>query len=225
MHSSNCLRFLLILMAATWSLGCSKQTTEEDSLAESESVDADSSSRAKRTVMKLGDDDLHPTVELNTTLGKILVKLDAEKAPLTVRNFMAYVERGHYDGTIFHQVEPGYVVLGGGFNASLKEVEGRYTISNEAANGLKNKRGTIAMARDPSIIDSATCQFFINVADNPDLDHQGDNAEAFGYCVFGEVVEGMDVVEKIAASKVKQQDQFERLPEKTVLLESTRRLR
>jgi peptidyl-prolyl cis-trans isomerase B (cyclophilin B) len=137
-------------------------------------------------------------VIIKTSLGDIKVKLDAEKAPLTVANFLAYADDGYYNGTIFHRVIGNFMIQGGGFDAQLKQKATRAQIKNEAANGLPNKRGTLAMART-MIVDSATSQFFINVKDNDMLNHRAPSPQGFGYCVFGEVVEGMDVVDQIKA--------------------------
>ena len=135
-------------------------------------------------------------VLIKTTLGDIKVKLAADKAPLTVANFLAYVDAKHYDGTIFHRVIDGFMIQGGGFDANMRQKPTQAPIKNEAANGLQNKRGTLAMART-MVVDSATSQFFINVKDNGFLDFRSPDPQGFGYCVFGEVVEGMDVVDKI----------------------------
>ena len=135
-------------------------------------------------------------VLIKTTLGDIQVKLAADKAPLTVANFLAYVDAKHYDGTIFHRVIDGFMVQGGGFDRNMRQKPTKAPIKNEAANGLRNKRGTLAMART-AIVDSATSQFFINVKDNDFLDFRAPNPQGFGYCVFGEVVAGMDVVDRI----------------------------
>ncbi len=137
-------------------------------------------------------------VIIKTSMGDIKVKLDAEKAPLTVANFLAYADDGHYNGTIFHRVIDGFMVQGGGFDTQMKQKPTRAPVKNEASNGLLNKRGTLAMARTP-IVDSATSQFFINLKDNSFLDFRSPSPQGFGYCVFGEVVEGMDVVDKIKA--------------------------
>jgi len=137
-------------------------------------------------------------VIINTSLGEIHVKLAADKAPLTVANFLAYVDDGFYNGTIFHRVIDGFMIQGGGFEPNMRQKSTRAPVKNEAANGLHNKRGTIAMARTP-VVDSATAQFFINVKDNGFLDFRSPDPQGFGYCVFGEVVAGMDVVDKIKA--------------------------
>ncbi|MBW7902633.1 MAG: peptidyl-prolyl cis-trans isomerase [Rhodocyclaceae bacterium] len=135
-------------------------------------------------------------VKLTTNFGAVTIQLDAEKAPKTVENFLAYVAAGHYDNTVFHRVIKGFMIQGGGYAPGMKEKDTRDAIENEAANGLKNKRGTLAMARtgDPH---SATAQFFINLVDNDFLDFKVPSGNGWGYCVFGEVVDGMDVVDKI----------------------------
>ena len=137
-----------------------------------------------------------PQVELKTSLGVIVIELDAEKAPATVENFVQYVKDGHYDGTVFHRVIPGFMIQGGGFDADFKQKATRKPVKNEASNGLKNDVGTIAMARtsDPH---SATAQFFINVADNASLNFRFPTPEGYGYTVFGKVTKGMDVVQRI----------------------------
>ena len=138
----------------------------------------------------------NPRVELDTTLGKIVIELDPAKAPKTVENFLGYVKSGYYDGTIFHRVIPGFMIQGGGFTPEMKQKATQPPIPNEADNGLKNKRGTLSMARtnDPG---SATSQFFINVNDNRSLDHTAKTAGGWGYAVFAKVVEGMEVADKI----------------------------
>jgi len=141
-------------------------------------------------------DSKHPRVAMETSLGVITIELDAEKAPVTVENFLKYVDSGYYDGTIFHRAKPDFMIQGGGFVSPTEQKSKGLlpSIANEAKNGLKNKNGTIAMARtgEPH---SATSQFFINVADNSFLDYP--SRDGWGYCVFGRVVEGMDVVDKM----------------------------
>ena len=142
-----------------------------------------------------------PQVELHLAgLGVITLELDAEKAPKSAENFLAYVKKGHYDGTIFHRVIPGFMIQGGGFVPGMNQKPTDKPINNEANNGLKNGKYTIAMARtnDPH---SATAQFFINVADNTFLNHTAPSAQGWGYAVFGKVVSGMDVVDQVAAVK------------------------
>jgi peptidyl-prolyl cis-trans isomerase B (cyclophilin B) len=136
------------------------------------------------------------TVTIQTSAGKMRVELDDEKAPQSVANFLEYVKKGHYDGTVFHRVIKGFMLQGGGFEPGMKQKPTAEPVANEANNGLKNKRHTLAMARtsDPH---SATAQFFINTVDNAFLDFRAENAQGWGYAVFGRVVEGMDVVEAI----------------------------
>jgi cyclophilin family peptidyl-prolyl cis-trans isomerase len=147
----------------------------------------------------------NPQVELKTSMGNITVELYPDKAPKTVENFLGYVKSGHYNGTIFHRVIAGFMIQGGGFDTKLNEKPTDAPIANEASNGLKNERYTIAMARtsDPN---SATAQFFINVADNTPLDYPGQ--DGWGYAVFGKVIKGIDVVDKIAAVTTGPQSPF-----------------
>jgi len=175
---------------------------------------------------------VRPVVLIETSMGDITVELDSEKAPATVGNFLDYVESGFYDQTIFHQVFKDAVILGGMFTSDLTQKPAGPPVTNEAHNGLKNVRGTIAMARDYNVIDSATCQFFINVKDNPNYDHKPGaresyaNAEDYGYCVFGRVTEdSMPVVDRIAEVEVHDTADFERLPVQTVLIKSIRKIR
>ncbi len=139
----------------------------------------------------------NPRVLLSTSHGDITVELDQEKAPITSENFLAYASSGHYDGTVFHRVIPGFMIQGGGFTEDMRQKPTNPPITNEADNGLKNNRGTVAMARtsDPH---SASSQFFINLKDNGFLDHKAKTPQGWGYAVFGEVVEGMEVVDAIA---------------------------
>jgi peptidyl-prolyl cis-trans isomerase B (cyclophilin B) len=138
-----------------------------------------------------------PQVKLETSLGDIVIQLNATKAPKTVRNFLAYVDSGFYNGTIFHRVIQTFMIQGGGFTEDMQEKSTRPPIQNEATNGLSNLRGTVAMARrnDPN---SASSQFFINTVDNPGLDHKNTTESGFGYCVFGRVIKGMETVDAIA---------------------------
>lgn len=142
----------------------------------------------------------HPVIKLQTSLGDIVLELDAEKAPVTVENFVRYVKDGHYDGTIFHRVIPNFMIQGGGFDADMKQKETRAPIKNEADNGLKNDKYTIAMARTPDP-HSASAQFFINVKDNDFLNFSAPTANGWGYAVFGKVTDGFDVVDAIAKVK------------------------
>lgn len=138
-----------------------------------------------------------PIVALQTSFGEIQIELNPEKAPISTANFLEYVRAGHYDGTIFHRVIPNFMIQGGGFSPNMQEKRGtRASIKNEADNGLSNDYGTIAMART-QVVDSATAQFFINVKDNAFLNHRDKSSSGYGYAVFGKVIAGLDVVEKI----------------------------
>ena len=161
-----------------------------------------------------------PRVAMDTSHGQIVIELDAAKAPLSTANFLAYVDAGHYDGTIFHRVIPTFMIQGGGFTADMRQKPAKAPIKNEWKNGLKNKRGTIAMARtsDP---DSATCQFFINTVDNAGLDVARDGA---AYAVFGRVVSGMDVVDKIRAVPTGSKSGHQDVPKDAVVILSAKRL-
>jgi peptidyl-prolyl cis-trans isomerase A (cyclophilin A)/peptidyl-prolyl cis-trans isomerase B (cyclophilin B) len=163
-----------------------------------------------------------PQVEMKTTLGTIVIELDAGKAPATVQNFLHYVKERHYDGTLFHRVIPGFMIQGGGFDADFRQKPTRAPIKNEAANGLKNDIGTIAMARTPDP-HSATAQFFINVADNASLNFRFPTPEGYGYTVFGKVTKGMDVVQRIVKVRTGPGPAPHRdVPVKPVVIESVR---
>jgi peptidyl-prolyl cis-trans isomerase B (cyclophilin B) len=157
-------------------------------------------------------------VKLHTNFGVIALELDAAKAPETVKNFLGYVESGHYANTIFHRVIDGFMVQGGGFEPGMKQKPTRAPIKNEAANGLKNDRYTVAMARtnDPH---SATAQFFINVKDNDFLNHTAPTPQGWGYCVFGKVAEGQDVVDRITAVKTGRSGMHQDVPREDVIIE------
>lgn len=158
------------------------------------------------------------TVQLDTSAGKIRIELDDERAPESARNFLAYVAKGHYDGTIFHRVIKGFMIQGGGFVPGMKQKPTDAPIRNEAANGLKNKRYTLAMARtsDPH---SATAQFFINTVDNDFLDFRSESMQGWGYAVFGRVVEGTEVVDKIEAVRTGRSGMFDDVPLEAVVIE------
>lgn len=157
-------------------------------------------------------------VELHTNHGLIKLELDAEKAPKTVENFLNYVKKGHYDGTVFHRVINGFMIQGGGFEPGLKQKPTDAPIANEANNGLKNDKYTIAMARtnDPH---SATAQFFINVNDNDFLNHSSPTPQGWGYAVFGKVVEGQDIVDKIKGVKTGSSGFHQDVPADDVVIE------
>ena len=157
-------------------------------------------------------------VKLSTNFGDITIELDAEKAPITVANFLQYVESGFYDGVIFHRVIDGFMVQGGGFDADMKQKKTKEEIKNEADNGLTNDNYTIAMART-SVPDSASSQFFINATDNDFLNHTAKTASGWGYCVFGKVVEGMDAVDKIKKVKTTSKAGHRDVPVEAVIIE------
>lgn len=160
----------------------------------------------------------NPRVQLQTSQGDIVIELDAEKAPKTVENFLTYVKEGFYDGTVFHRVINNFMVQGGGFDAGMKQKQTHAPVENEADNGLKNNRYTLAMARtaDPH---SATAQFFINVADNDFLNFTSPTPNGWGYAVFGKVVEGTDVVDKIKGVKTGNKGFHQDVPSEDVLIE------
>jgi len=157
-------------------------------------------------------------VKLHTNHGIITLELDADKAPGTVENFLAYVTSGHYDNTVFHRVIDGFMIQGGGFEPGMKEKPTRDSIKNEADNGLKNTRGAIAMARtnEPH---SATAQFFINVVDNDFLDFRAPTPQSWGYCVFGHVSDGLDVVDKIRKATTGNKGFHQDVPKEDIVIE------
>ncbi|MFP4474304.1 MAG: peptidylprolyl isomerase [Desulfatibacillaceae bacterium] len=163
----------------------------------------------------------NPQVVLNTSKGEIVVELYDEKAPKTVANFLSYVDEGYYDGTIFHRVIPDFMIQGGGFTPKMAQKRTREPVKNEADNGLKNKRGTLAMART-SDVNSATSQFFINLKDNDFLDHRDKSDRGYGYAVFGKVVTGMDVVDAIAGVPTGFRSGHQDVPETPVVIESAK---
>jgi peptidyl-prolyl cis-trans isomerase B (cyclophilin B) len=162
-----------------------------------------------------------PQVVLETSKGKVVLELYPEKAPLTVENFLSYVRGGFYDGTIFHRVIKGFMIQGGGLNPDMASKPTKPPVTNEADQGLKNERGTIAMARtqDPH---SATAQFFINLVNNDFLNHKGKNVQGWGYAAFGKVVEGMEVVDSIGQVKTGAKGQFQDVPVEPVLIQKAR---
>ncbi|NNG12336.1 MAG: peptidyl-prolyl cis-trans isomerase [Halobacteria archaeon] len=159
------------------------------------------------------------TVHMDTSKGLVILELDGDKAPETVGNFVEYAKAGFYDGTIFHRVIPGFMIQGGGFDAEMKQKAARAPVKNEANNGLRNVTGSIAMARtsDPH---SATAQFFINVKDNGFLDHSAPTSQGWGYCVFGKVVDGIDVVHAIEGVKTGNQAGHQDVPLEAVTINS-----
>jgi cyclophilin family peptidyl-prolyl cis-trans isomerase len=162
-------------------------------------------------------------VVIETSAGKISLELDDQRAPLTVANFLAYVDSGHYRGTIFHRVIKDFMIQGGNFTAEMEPKKTREPIKNEAGNGLRNLRGTISMART-GVVDSATSQFFINLKDNPFLDHKDNSPQGYGYAVFGKVTEGMDVVDQIGSSSTRTYGRFRDVPAEAVVIQDIKRV-
>ncbi|HZF16746.1 MAG TPA: peptidylprolyl isomerase [Steroidobacteraceae bacterium] len=159
-----------------------------------------------------------PTVVFSTTLGSFTIELFADEAPVSTENFLKYAEDGHFDGTVFHRVIPGFVIQGGGLTGDMQQKKTRAPIKNEAKNGLKNKRGMLSMARTNDV-DSATSQFFVNLVDNAFLDHK---PGSFGYAVFGKVSAGMDVIDKIAAAETGRRKGHDDVPKDDIVVESAR---
>lgn len=164
----------------------------------------------------------NPKIRMTTSVGEIELELDAARAPVSVANFMRYVDKGFYDGTVFHRVIPGFMIQGGGFEPGMKQKKTDEPIRNEADNGLKNLAGTVAMARtmEPH---SASAQFFINTVDNPFLDHRDKSMQGWGYAVFGKVTQGMDVVKKIESVATGRAGPFENVPKEPVVIRKVER--
>jgi cyclophilin family peptidyl-prolyl cis-trans isomerase len=163
----------------------------------------------------------NPIVTMSTSLGDVRIELFADKAPITTKNFLDYVAGEFYDGLIFHRVISGFMIQGGGFDSGMKQKTASAPITNEAANGLKNGVGSVAMART-NVVDSATSQFFINLNDNDFLNHQNNASDGFGYAVFGQVVEGMEVVKKIEKVKTANRGLHQNVPVEPVVIQSVR---
>ncbi len=180
--------------------------------------------RAALAAAQLGEqkEQTNPVVVMKTSMGTLKIELWEKKAPITVKNFLRYTDEKFYDGTIFHRVIPTFMIQGGGFTPDMKQKQTHEQIKNEAKAELKNTRGTIAMARTGQV-HSATSQFFINVVDSAFLDHRDETPRGFGYCAFGKVIEGMDVVDKIRKVKTGRTGPYGDVPVKPVLIESIRR--
>jgi peptidyl-prolyl cis-trans isomerase A (cyclophilin A) len=210
------IKILILLMPIVmimWSCESNQVRKAEQKEAKPEKIGQESSEK-KMGETKGGN----PMVIMSTSMGDIKIELYQDKAPETVNNFLAYVNEKFYDGTIFHRVIPGFMIQGGGFTPDMRQKPTGPPIKNEANNGLKNKTGTIAMART-SVVDSATSQFFINLTDNDFLNH---GSRDFGYAVFGKVVEGMDAVNKIAGVKTGSVGMHRDVPQEPVVIESIR---
>jgi cyclophilin family peptidyl-prolyl cis-trans isomerase len=165
----------------------------------------------------------NPMVEVKTNLGKFTIELYKKEAPITVENFLNYVDKKYYDGTIFHRVIPEFVIQGGGFTPEMMKKATAPPIENEATNGLKNLKYTLSMART-TVVNSATSQFFVNLKDNPPLDHKSTAVNEFGYAVFGKVIEGTEVIDKIAAVKTTTKGSYANVPVKPIVMKTVRRI-
>lgn len=166
----------------------------------------------------------NPIVVMETNKGDVVIELFKKEAPITVKNFLTYIDDKYYNNTIFHRVIPGFMIQGGGFNASLESKPTKQAIKNEATNQVSNKRGTIAMART-GVIDSATSQFFINVVNNNSLDHRDTSRQGFGYCVFGKVISGMQVVDQIVNAPTTRQNYHLNVPIEPIIIKTIRRMK
>jgi peptidyl-prolyl cis-trans isomerase B (cyclophilin B) len=169
----------------------------------------------------MAENEKNPVVTMSTNMGDIRIELNSDKAPITTKNFLAYVNDGHFDGLIFHRVIPGFMIQGGGFDSKMSQRPTKSPIKNEAHNGLKNVKGSIAMART-DVVDSATAQFFINVKDNDFLDHKNTSADGYGYAVFGQVIEGMDIVHTIEKVKTGNRGMHQDVPVEAVVINSVK---
>lgn len=226
------LALLLLVASAALVSGCGQAGTESASSTEGEpatgqppSTTTTSGATATTTSGPSTSErspavaDANPRVVLKTNKGDMTLELDAAKAPITVESFLSYVRAGFYDGTIFHRVIPGFMIQGGGFTSDMQQKPTQAPIKNEAGNGLKNVRGTVAMART-QVVDSATSQFFVNLVDNAFLDHKDESAAGFGYAVFGQLVEGMDTVDAISALPTANRGMHQDVPVEPVTIES-----
>ncbi|MCE9548623.1 MAG: peptidylprolyl isomerase [Planctomycetia bacterium] len=224
-------RWLLACLAAAGCLiatvGCSKTDSPGVTASVSGASAVGGTSRASATPDATpAQDTMHPLVRIETTLGSVTVELDGERAPITVKNFLWYANHGHYEKTIFHQVVPGYVAIAGGYGLDQVEKPTHIEIRNEADNGLKNRRGTISMARRPDVVNSSTSQFFFNLSDNANLDQRSRNKpEEFGYCVFGRVTEGQDVLDRISKAPVTNSPKLQSTPATPIVIKSVTRVR
>jgi len=213
---------LAVLLAA----GCSKSESNPGVTASVSGGAADPAGSPAAVQTSATVESNRPVVKIDTTLGAVTVELDADRSPITVKNFLWYASNGTYQQTIFHQVVPGYVAIGGGYDQKGQALPTHIEIRNEAGNGLKNQRGTLAMARRPDVINSSTSQFYFNLADNPHLDQRGrNNAEEFGYCVFGKVIDGMEVLDRISAVEVIDKEGFPSTPASPVVVKSISRVK
>jgi len=215
---------ILLILLGMLTLNCKQNQPNQSEQEQPERVkNEQAKSEQKQSEQEIGEEKAetkggNPMVIMSTSMGDIKIELYPDKAPITVQNFLSYVNDGFYDSTIFHRVIPGFMIQGGGFTPDMQQKPAKPPIKNEADNGLRNEAGTIAMART-NVVDSATSQFFINQVDNDFLNHSPKN---FGYAVFGRVVEGMDVVNKIAGVKTGVYGSFQDVPMEPVVIKSVR---
>jgi cyclophilin family peptidyl-prolyl cis-trans isomerase len=217
---------LLTLPLALLSIiGCGQKSSDATTPASINATNQGSNKSANRPPAQSDYDLNHPQVVIETSMGDITVQLDKEKSPLTVENFLGYIDAGSYNQTVFHHVYKDQAIVAGFYTAGGTPIRTNIEIRNEADNGLKNLRGTIAMNREANIPDSAKSEFFINVADNQALDYRGRTAEEYGYCVFGKVVNGLDIVGQIASVPVGDTDKLDQTPDKPIFIKSIRRIK
>lgn len=206
---------LFLVPVLMFVMGCERKGSEKSEPKQGKQVEEARIESSEKTVSTKGG---NPMVLMSTSMGNIKIELYPDRAPVTVENFLGYVRDGFYDGTIFHRVIPGFMIQGGGFTPDMNQKPTKEPIKNEADNGLKNDKGTITMART-NVVDSATSQFFINQANNDFLNH---GSRDFGYAVFGKVVEGMDVVDRIAAVRTGSVGMFQDVPEEAIVIKSAK---
>ena len=206
---------LFLVTVLIFVAGCERKGSDKGEPEQGKHGQEAKGDNSTKTVSSTGG---NPMVLMSTSMGDIKIELYPDKAPITVENFLGYVRDGFYDGTIFHRVIPGFMIQGGGFTPDMNQKPTKDPIKNEADNGLKNDKGTIAMART-NVVDSATSQFFINEASNDFLNH---GSRDFGYAVFGEVVEGMDVVDRIAAARTGSVGMFQDVPKEAIMIKSVK---
>ena len=224
--------FMAMLLGSTLLLGACSDDSETPADLESVTEQAmDAASDAADAVTEAASDaadtisdeiDGNPVVVMETSMGTIEIELWADRAPISVENFLRYVDNGLYDNLTFHRVIPGFMIQGGGYDSEFMEMSGYPPITNEADPSLQNERGTLAMART-NVVDSATSQFFINLVDNDFLNQTGRTPQQFGHAVFGEVVDGMDVVDEIATVETGNRNQHQNVPVEPVVIESVTR--
>ncbi len=224
--------FVAMLLGGTLVLGaCSGESDAPADLESMAEQAADTATEAAEAVSEAASDavdtisdemDGNPVVVMETSMGSIEIELWEDRAPISVENFLRYVDNGLYDNLTFHRVIPGFMIQGGGYDSDFVEMSGYPPITNEADPSLQNDRGTLAMART-NVVDSATSQFFINLVDNDFLNQTGTTPQQFGYAVFGEVISGMDVVDEIATVETGNRNQHQNVPVEPVIIESVTR--